>query len=123
MRISDWSSDVCSSDLGCIEQRGAAARDNAFLNRGAGGMERVVDAVLAFLALDFGGPANLDHGHAAGQLGEAFLALFTVVVARGSIDLRTDFIDARLDVFGIPRTIDVGGVELGRASCRGRVGQ
>src|SRR3546814_20245863 len=75
MRISDWSSDVCSSDLGCIEQRGAAARDNAFLNRGAGGMERVVDAVLAFLDLDFGGPANLDHGHAAGQLGEAFLEL------------------------------------------------
>src|SRR3546814_5332360 len=92
MRISDWSSDVCSSDLLArdhrtvmtgvagdltherrqrfandvdaaglvvvdalepfdrprgIEQRGATTGDDAFLDRGAGRVKRVVDAILA----------------------------------------------------------------------------
>src|SRR3546814_11413916 len=95
MRISDWSSDVCSSDLRFandvdaaglvvvdalepfdrprgIEQRGATTGDDAFLDRGAGRVKRVVDAILAFLDLDFGRAADLDHGHTAGeQIGRA----------------------------------------------------
>src|SRR3546814_3482239 len=71
MRISDWSSDVCSSDLvdtaglviirtlqaikslGGIEKRRAAAGDDAFFNGRTGGVQRVVDAVLAFLHFNF----------------------------------------------------------------------
>ena len=40
--------------LGGIEQSRAAAGDDAFLDRGAGRVERVVDAVLALLDLDLG---------------------------------------------------------------------
>src|SRR5690606_11924745 len=54
--------------LGRIEQGGAAARYDAFLDRGAGRVERVVDTVLAFLHLDFGCAADLDHRNAAGEL-------------------------------------------------------
>ena len=61
--------------LGRVEQRGAAAGDDAFLDRGAGRVERVVDAVLALLDLDLGRAADLDHGNAAGELGETLLEL------------------------------------------------
>jgi hypothetical protein len=40
--------------LGAMHQRHAAADDDAFLHRGAGGVQRVVDAVLALLHLDLG---------------------------------------------------------------------
>src|SRR5258706_104368 len=46
---------------GGIEQRHAAARDDAFLDRGAGRVHRVVDAILALLHLDLGGAADPDH--------------------------------------------------------------
>ena len=83
--------------LGGVEQRGAAARNNAFLDRGAGRMERVVDAVLALLHLDLGRAADLDHGNAAGELGETLLELLAVIVAGGVLDLLADRIDAGLD--------------------------
>src|SRR3546814_5598987 len=88
MRISDWSSDVCSSDLGQaferlgrIEKRRTAAGDDAFFDRGAGRVEGVVDAVLAFLHFDFRSAADLDHGNTAGELRQTFLQLFLVIVA------------------------------------------
>src|SRR3546814_2672108 len=84
--MSDWSSDVCSSDLADaliviarrhaferlhrMQQRDAAARDDAFLDGRAGRVHRVVDAVLALLHLDLGRPADADHRHAAGQRSE-----------------------------------------------------
>ena len=74
--------------LGGVEQSDAAAGDDAFLDRGAGRVERVVDAVLALLDLDLGGAADLDHGNAAGELGEALLELLLVIVAGGVLDLR-----------------------------------
>ena len=40
--------------LGGVEQRDAAAGDDAFLDRGAGRVHRVVDAILALLHLDLG---------------------------------------------------------------------
>jgi hypothetical protein len=57
------------------QQRDAAARHDAFLDRGAGGVQRVVDAVLALLHLDFGRAADADHRNAAGQLGQTLLQL------------------------------------------------
>ena len=83
--------------LGGVEQRGAAARDDAFLDRGAGRVERVVDAILALLDLDLGRAADLDHGNAAGELGETLLELLAVIVAGGVLDLLADRFGAGLD--------------------------
>ena len=84
--------------LGGVEQSDAAARDDAFLDRGAGRVERVVDAVLALLDLDLGRAADLDHGDAAGELGEALLELLLVIVAVGVLDLLADRLDPALDL-------------------------
>jgi hypothetical protein len=46
-------------------------------------MKRVVDAVLALLHLDLGRAADLDHGNAAGELGQPLLQLLAVIVGRG----------------------------------------
>ena len=71
-----------------LQQRGAAAGDEALLDRRAGRREGVLDAVLPLLELDLGGRADLDDGDAAGQLGEALLELLAVVVGGGLLDLR-----------------------------------
>src|SRR5690606_24037838 len=95
------------------QQRGAAARDDAFLDRGAGGVQRVVDAVLALLDLDLGGTADADHGDAAGELGQALLELLAVVVGGGFLDLLLDLGDAALDLGLLAGAVDDGGVLLG----------
>src|SRR3546814_668979 len=64
--------------LGRIEKRRTAAGDDAFFDRGAGRVEGVVDAVLAFLHFDFRSAADLDHGNTAGELRQTFLQLFLV---------------------------------------------
>ena len=69
------------------EERHAAAGDDAFLDRRAGGVQGVFDARLLLLHLGLGGGADLDDGHAAGQLGQALLELLAVVVGGGLIDL------------------------------------
>ena len=69
-------------------------------------MQGVFDAGLLFLHFDFGGGTDLDEGHAAGELGNAFLKLFTVVVARGGFDLRADVPDAVFDGFGLAGAVD-----------------
>ena len=76
----------------------AAAGDDAFLDRRARRVQRVLDAGLLLLQLDLGGRADLDDGHAAGQLGQALLELLAVVVAGGLVDLDLDLADAALDV-------------------------
>ena len=98
--------------LGGVEQRRTAAGDDAFLDRGAGGVERVVDAILALLDLDFGRAADLDHGNAAGELGKTLLELLLVIVAGGVLDLLADRLDAALDVLGRTGAVDDGGIVL-----------
>ena len=85
-------------DLGAAEQRDAAAGDDAFLDRGAGGVERVLDAGLLLLHLGLGRGADVDDGDAAGELGQALLELLAVVVGGGLVDLAADLLDAALDV-------------------------
>ena len=70
------------------QKRDAAAGDDAFLDRRAGGVEGVVDAVLLLLDLDLGRAADADDRHAAGELGETLLQLLTVVVRGRLLDLR-----------------------------------
>ena len=98
--------------VGCLQQRDAAADHDAFLDRGARGIERVIDAVLALLHLDLGGAADLDHRNTAGQLGQALLQLLLVVVGGGLLDLHLDLGDARLDVLLLAGAVDDGGVLL-----------
>ena len=64
-----------------VDQGDAAARDDALFDRGAGGAQRVLDAVLLLLELGLGRGADLDDGHATGQLGQALLQLLAVEVA------------------------------------------
>ena len=78
-----------------LQERGAAAGDDALLDRRAGGRKRVLDAVLLLLELDLGRGADLDDGNATGQLGEALLELLAVVVGGGLLDLRLDLGHAR----------------------------
>src|SRR3546814_12749315 len=98
MRISDWSSDVCSSDL---------------LDSRLGGAHGVLDAVLLLLELDLRGGADLEAGDTTGQLGEALLELLAVVVRVGVLDLVLDLLDAALDVGVVAGSLDDGGLVLG----------
>ncbi len=57
-------------------------------------MQRVLDAHLAFLQFRLGGRADLDQGHAAGQLGDALVELLALVVAGQRLALLLDCGDA-----------------------------
>ncbi len=106
-------SPLSSPMAGAGAQQGhAAAGDDAFFHRSAGGVQGVFDAGLLFLHLDFGGSADLDHGHAAGQLGHALLQLLAVVVGGGLFDLAADLLDAGFDGGFFAGAVDDGGVFL-----------
>ncbi len=75
-------------------QRDTAARHHALFDRRTGGVQRVFDAGLLFLHLDFGGGTDLDDGDTAGELRDALLQLLLVVVGGGFLDLLTDRLDA-----------------------------
>jgi hypothetical protein len=77
---------------GAQDQRHAAAGHDAFFDRGTGRVQRVFDAGLLLLHLDFGRGTDLDQRNTAGQLGHALLQLLAVVVAGGFLDLRADLL-------------------------------
>src|SRR6202789_2059285 len=91
-------------------QSDTAARDHALFDGRTGCVQSVLDAGLLFLHFDFGGGTDLDHGHAAGELGNALLQLFLVVVGSRFLDLLADALDAALDVRGLAGAVDDGGV-------------
>src|SRR5581483_8798789 len=93
-------------------------RDDTFLDGRTGSVERIIDAILAFLHLDLSGAADLDHRHAAGELGQPLLQLLLVVVGRRLLDLRFDLADAGLDVLLLAGAID-DGVVLGYGDALG----
>src|SRR5262249_23467242 len=88
------------------QQGDAAARQDAFLDRGAGRVHGVIHAVLALLHLDLGRAADADHRDAARELGETLLELLAVVVRGRLLDLRLDLGDARLDVGLLAGAVD-----------------
>src|SRR5579863_5993249 len=88
------------------QQSGATARDDALLEGGAGGLQRVLDAVLLLLHLGLGGSADLDHSDATRQLGEALLELLPIEVRVGVLDLILDLVDAALDPCRITGTVN-----------------
>src|SRR6266496_2724301 len=80
------------------QQRDAAARHDALLDRGAGRVQRVLDPGLLLLHFGLGGCAHIDKRDAARQLREPLLQLLLVVIRRGLLDRRADQADAALDV-------------------------
>ncbi len=94
------------------QQRHTAARQNAFLDRRAGCVKRVVDAVLLLLHLDLRRAADADDGNAARELGKALLQLLAVVVGGGFFDLSLDLGHTTFDVRLGARTVDDCGVLL-----------
>jgi hypothetical protein len=59
------------------QQRNAAPRKYAFLDRSASRVHGVVNTVLALLHLDLGRTADPNHRNAAGELGQPLLQLPT----------------------------------------------
>jgi len=83
-------------------------------------VQGVLDAGLLFLHLHLGGGADLDHAHATGQLGQAFLKLLLVVIGGGLLDLLADLLAAALDVGLGTGAIDDGGLFLADLDLLGR---
>ena len=71
-------------------------------------MQRILNPGLLFLQLGLTSGPDVDLRDAAGQLGEALLELFAVVVRVGGVDLLSDLTDPGLDVLGRPRAFDDG---------------
>src|SRR5262249_2139831 len=80
------------------QQCDTAAGHDAFLDRGAGGVERILDAVLLLLHLDLGGAADADHRDTACELRQPLLQFLAIVIGRGLLDLLLDLTDAGFDV-------------------------
>src|SRR5438067_1155062 len=89
-----------------VDQRDAAARNDALLERRPRGLQRVLDAVLLLLHLGLGRGADLDDGNAARELGQALLELLAVEVGVGVLDLRLQLLDPGLDRLGVAGAVD-----------------
>ena len=94
------------------QQRDAPARHDAFLDRRASGMQSVLDAGLLLFHLGFGGGADLDDRHAAGQLRQPLLQFLAIVIRGGLFDLRPELLDPAFDVLLRSAAVDDGGVVL-----------
>src|SRR4051794_34019324 len=92
--------------VGRIDQCHTATGDLALLERRAGGLECVLDAVLLLLHLGLGRRSDLDDRDAARQLREALLELLAVEVGVGVLDLGLELLDAALDRVGVAGTVD-----------------
>src|SRR5215210_5949310 len=97
----------------CVQEHDATARHDALLEGRAGRRECVLHAMLLLLELRLGSSADLDDGHATGQLGETLLELLPVEVRVGGLDLGADLVDAARDPLGLAGTVDDGGLVLG----------
>src|SRR5436189_18743 len=74
------------------QERDTTARNDALLEGGPGGLQRVLDAVLLLLHLGLGGCADLDDRDTARQLGETLLELLAIEVGVGVVDLGLDLV-------------------------------
>src|SRR3546814_15603005 len=113
MRISDWSSDVCSSDLSrachakriplpaTTRQQAAGSSHPSPPKEGEGNYSR---RLLAARNADDAGPGHFDQAHVAHQVDERIYLL------RPASNLKNEAVDRRVD-------------EIGRASGRERVCQ
>src|SRR5262245_51237945 len=98
--------------VGGTQEGDAAAGEDAFLHGCTRGMQRVFDAGLFLLHFAFGCTADVDLGHATGQLGEPLFELFAVVVAGAGLDFAAELSDTTLDVVALAGAFDDRGVVL-----------
>src|SRR3546814_13154508 len=113
MRISDWSSDVCSSDLGFS----TAEDSNAFYRRNLAAGQKGL-SVAFDLATHRG--YDSDHVRVVGDVGKAGVAIDSVE------DMKILFDGIPLDKMSVSMTMNgavIPILEIGRASCRERVCQ
>ena len=96
-----------------MEQRYAAASNDALFDSRAGCLQGVLDAALLLFELSLGSSANAQHGNAAGQLGQALMQLLAVEVGVGVLHFGLDLVDAVLDSSLVAVAIDDGGGVLG----------
>src|SRR5262245_17315892 len=89
-----------------VQERNAATRDDTLLERRAGRLQCVLDAVLLLLHLGLGSSADLDDGNAAGQLRKTLLELLAVEVGVGVLDLLLQLLDPGLDPLGVTGAVD-----------------
>src|SRR3546814_16495087 len=117
MRISDWSSDVCSSDLGAV------AADVAGHLAAAGRMADE-DRVFEVQMLDQRRQVVGVGIHLVAVPGLAGAAVAAAIMAKGALALGGEEQPRRLPGIG-PEGQDVAAPQrpIGRASCRERVGQ
>src|SRR5581483_7773118 len=73
----------------------------------------VLNAVFLFLQFNFGGRADADDRHTAGQFRQALLQLLTIIVAGAVVDLDLDLLNTALDGLLVASAIDNGGVVFG----------
>src|ERR1700722_45372 len=92
------------------DEGNTAARHHAFLDGRTSRVQGVFDAGLLLFHLNFGGRTDLDHGDAAGELRNTLLQLLLVVVRSRFFGLRTDGLDASLDVSSLAGAVDNRGV-------------
>src|SRR5262249_54663704 len=95
-----------------VEQGHATAGQDALFDGSPGRMHGVLALVLALFDPAFGRPADADHGHAAGELGESLLQLLPIVIRRRLLDLRADLTATALDLLLLAGAADDGGVLL-----------
>src|SRR5207245_4297034 len=88
------------------QQRHATTGDDALFDGRAGRVQRVFDAGLAFLHFGLSRGADIDDGHATGELGQAFLELLAVVIGSGLFNLAADLIDPSLNFRALAVTFD-----------------
>src|SRR3546814_19875471 len=118
MRISDWSSDVCSSDLG-IQDRGAGGNQiraiDDFLAALVGGLLRTPGdphhVAYAGLLRQFGLPAETGHAIPA-RIFLPFIVELAIILG-GNLDISDLFIG----VYAANLADDVTLREIGRAAC------
>ena len=109
--------------MGCLKQGNPAASDNALFHSGLSVTDGILDAVLAFLQLHLGGGANLNHGHATGQLSQALMQLLAVVFGIGVLDLGADLVHPALDLVLGAGAFHDDGVILGHHNLAGAAQQ
>src|SRR3546814_14225670 len=112
MRISDWSSDVCSSDLDVIIAAAQVAEQ-----RGAHRKAVVVDLDIIFFAVDVPRRADLASQSDEGEILAIEVGGQDEIVARGLGDV----VEPAVGVLFQPP--ESGEIKIGRASCRERVCQ
>ena len=87
---------LCGADEG-----GAATGNDTLLDGCAGGVQGIVEAVFLLLHLDLRSGADVDDGHAAGQLGEALLQLLAALLTSFYLIQRSSQAYQSLVVFSI----------------------